>query len=93
VRFTLIGPAFPWRGGIPLLTQPTCTSPHGRRARGPAAHLDRQGPPRLLPAQRHPLSSPEAGVYPTVQEPLSWRNPVQWWRAGRRFGGTSDVII
>ena len=93
MRFTLIGPAFPWRGGIPLLTTDLA---HRLTAAGHAVQLrtwTRQGPPRLLPAQRHPLSSPEAGVYPTVQEPLSWRNPVQWWRAGRRSAAASEVII
>src|SRR5882757_6406644 len=93
MRFTLIGPAFPWRGGIPLLTTDLA---HRLTAAGQAVQLQtwsRQGPARLLPAQRYPLSSPEAGVYPTVPAPLSWRNPLHWWRVGRHSATTSDVVV
>jgi len=84
VRVTLIGPAFPWRGGIPLLVTDLA---HRLAALGHEVRLrtwSEQGPARLLPAQRFPLSAPESGVYPTEPEPLSWRNPVHWWAAGRR---------
>jgi glycosyltransferase involved in cell wall biosynthesis len=52
-----------------------------------------QGPARLLPAQRHPLAAPEAAPFPTVDEPLSWRNPLDWVRTGRRAGAGSDVVV
>jgi glycosyltransferase involved in cell wall biosynthesis len=93
VRITLIGPAFPWRGGIPLLTNELA---HRLTADGHTVRVrtwTRQGPARLLPAQRHPLTAPEATAYPTVQEPLSWRNPLHWWRAGQRAGDASDVVV
>lgn len=47
----------------------------------------------MLPAQRYPLTIPEAVVYPTVQDSLSWRSPATWWRSGRRAGAASDVVI
>ena len=84
VRITLIGPAFPWRGGIPLLTNELA---HRLAAHGHTVQVrtwTRQGPARLLPAELHPLAQPEAEVYPTVREPLSWRNPLDWARTGRR---------
>jgi glycosyltransferase involved in cell wall biosynthesis len=93
VRMTLIGPAFPWRGGIPLLTTDLA---HRLTAAGHEVRLrtwSRQGPARLLPAQRHPLSVPESGIYPTEPEPLSWRNPLHWWRAGRRAAVESEVVV
>lgn len=93
MRTTLIGPAFPWRGGIPLLTNELA---HRLSSRGHTVHVrtwTRQGPARLLPAERHPLSTPEAEVYPAVREPLSWRNPVHWWRTGRRAAAASDVVV
>jgi glycosyltransferase involved in cell wall biosynthesis len=93
VRATLIGPAFPWRGGLPLLTSELA---HHLMARGHTVHVrtwTNQGPARLVPAQRHPLSTPEARSYPVIQEPLSWRNPVHWWRAGRRASVASDVVV
>jgi glycosyltransferase involved in cell wall biosynthesis len=93
MKITLIGPTFPWRGGIPLLTNELA---YRLTAAGHTVQVrtwSRQGPARLLPAQRHPLAAPEASVYPTVQEPLSWRNPVHWWRAGRRSAVESDVVV
>jgi glycosyltransferase involved in cell wall biosynthesis len=93
VRITLIGPAFPWRGGIPLLTNELA---HRLAAAGHVVHVrtwTRQGPPRLLPAELHPLATPEAEVYPTVQEPLSWRDPRHWGRTGRAAGSASDVVV
>ena len=93
MRMTLIGPAFPWRGGIPLLVTDLA---HRLTAAGHEVSLrtwSRQGPGRWLPAQRHPLARPESGVYPTIAEPLSWRNPAHWWRTGRRAGAGSDVVV
>ncbi|GAA0895593.1 glycosyltransferase family 4 protein [Pseudonocardia zijingensis] len=93
MRITLIGPAFPWRGGIPLLTNELA---HRLAALGHTVHVrtwTRQGPPRLLPAERHPLATPEAEVYPTVQEPLSWRDPRHWAHTGRVAAAESDVVV
>ncbi len=93
MRITLIGPAFPWRGGIPLLTNELA---HRLAACGHTVHVrtwTRQGPAKLLPAELRPLATPEAEVYPTVQEPLSWRNPLHWGRTGRRAAAASDVVV
>jgi glycosyltransferase involved in cell wall biosynthesis len=93
VRITLIGPAFPWRGGIPLLTNELA---HRLASRGHRVELrtwTRQGPASLLPAELHPLSTPESEVYPTVREPLSWRNPLHWRRTGERAAVASDVVV
>jgi glycosyltransferase involved in cell wall biosynthesis len=93
VRVTLIGPAFPWRGGIPLLTNELA---HRVTAGGHAVQVrtwTRQGPARLLPAELHPLATPEAEAFPTVPEPLSWRNPLHWGRTGRRAAAVSDVVV
>jgi glycosyltransferase involved in cell wall biosynthesis len=93
MRVTLIGPAFPWRGGLPLLVTDLA---HRLGAAGAEVRLrtwSTQGPAHLLPAQRHPLTSPEAGVHPTLAEPLSWRDPIHWWRTGHRAGAESDVVV
>ena len=93
MRVTLIGPAFPWRGGIPLLVTDLA---HRLAALGHEVRLrtwSEQGPARLLPAQRFPLSAPESGVYPTEPEPLSWRIPVHWWAAGRRAAAESELVV
>ncbi len=93
MRITLIGPAFPWRGGIPLLVTDLA---HRLTAAGHRVTLrtwTRQGPARLLPAQRHPLATPESGIYPTICDPLSWRNPAHWRRAGRRSAAESELVV
>jgi glycosyltransferase involved in cell wall biosynthesis len=93
VRLTLVGPAFPWRGGIPLLTTDLA---HRLTAEGHDVVLrtwSRQGPARLLPAQRYPLAAPESRTYPTAPEPLSWRNPVHWQRLGRLVAAESEVVV
>lgn len=93
MRITLIGPAHPWRGGIPLLTTELAhrLAADGHRVR--VRTWTRQGPARLLPAQRHPLAAPEALPYPTEPDPLSWRNPLDWWRTGQRAAAESDVVV
>jgi glycosyltransferase involved in cell wall biosynthesis len=93
VRVTLIGPAYPWRGGLPLLTNELA---HRLTACGHTVRVrtwTRQGPARLLPAEHHPLATPEAEVYPTVREPLSWRNPLHWARTGREAAAASDLVV
>ncbi|WP_232661058.1 glycosyltransferase family 4 protein [Pseudonocardia sp. TRM90224] len=92
MRFTLIGPAFPWRGGLPLLTSELAFRLEAAEHHVVVRTWSVQGPARLLPAQRHPLQAPESRAFPTVREPLSWRNPLHWRRVGRR-SGTSDVVI
>jgi glycosyltransferase involved in cell wall biosynthesis len=93
LRITLVGPAFPWRGGLPLLVTELA---HRLTAAGHVVRLQtwsRQGPARLLPAQREPLAQPEATPYPAAADPLSWRNPTHWWRVGRRAAATSDLVV
>jgi glycosyltransferase involved in cell wall biosynthesis len=93
VRMTLIGPAFPWRGGIPLLVTDLALRLSAAGHQVTLRTWTRQGPARLLPAQRFPLSTPESGTYPTVRDPLSWRNPVHWRRAGRRSAAESELVV
>jgi glycosyltransferase involved in cell wall biosynthesis len=90
MRITLVGPAYPWRGGLPLLVTDLA---HRLTADGHDVRVQtwtRQGPARLLPTRR--LITPEAAVFPTEPAPLSWRNPVDGWRVGRR-AATSDLVV
>jgi glycosyltransferase involved in cell wall biosynthesis len=91
MRILLVGPAFPWRGGLPLLVTDLA---HRLTAEGHDVEVQtwsRQGPARLLPTER--LTAPEAAVFPTVAGPLSWRNPLHWWRAGRRASAYDLVVV
>jgi glycosyltransferase involved in cell wall biosynthesis len=90
MRITLVGPAYPWRGGLPLLVTDLA---HRLTADGHDVRVQtwtRQGPASLLPTRR--LTTPEAAVFPTEPAPLSWRNPVDGWRVGRR-AATSDLVV
>jgi glycosyltransferase involved in cell wall biosynthesis len=93
MRLTLVGPAYPWRGGIPLLTTDLA---HRLIAAGHQVRLrtwTSQGPGRMLPAQRHPLGRPESHVFPAEPEPLSWRNPAHWRRIGELAAAESDLVV
>ena len=82
MHITLVGPAYPWRGGLPLLVTDLA---HRLTAEGHAVRVQtwtRQGPARLLPTRR--LATPEAAVFPTEPAPLSWRSPVDAWRVRHR---------
>jgi glycosyltransferase involved in cell wall biosynthesis len=91
MRILLVGPAYPWSGGLPLLVTDLA---HRLTAEGHEVAVQtwsRQGPARLLPTQR--LATPEAAIFPTVRAPLSWRNPLHWWRVGRRAAAYDLVVV
>jgi glycosyltransferase involved in cell wall biosynthesis len=90
LRITLVGPAYPWRGGLPLLVTDLA---HRLTADGHQVRVRtwaRQGPARLLPTQ--PLTAPEGTVFP-AEPVLSWRNPVRAWRVGRAAAASDLVVV
>ncbi|HEY3611540.1 MAG TPA: glycosyltransferase [Pseudonocardiaceae bacterium] len=93
MRIALIGPAHPWRGGIPLHTAELA---HRLAAVGHDVRIcswRSQGPARWLPTQRDRLATPEAPPYPASTYPLDWRSPLSWWWVGRRLARQSDVVV
>jgi glycosyltransferase involved in cell wall biosynthesis len=93
MRIALIGPAHPWRGGIPLHTAELA---HRLAAVGHDVRIcswRSQGPARWLPTQRDRLAAPEAPPYPASTYPLDWRSPLSWWWVGRRLARQSDVVV
>src|SRR5215217_1582664 len=90
MRVTLVGPAYPWRGGLPLLVTDLA---HRLTAEGHAVRVrtwTHQGPARLLPTQA--LTTAEGALYP-AEPVLSWRNPVGGWRIGRAAAATDLVVV
>ena len=90
MRVTLVGPAYPWRGGLPLLVTDLA-----RRlaAEGHAVRVrtwTHQGPAGLMPTQA--LTAAEGVVYP-AEPVLSWRNPVGGWRVGRAAAASDLVVV
>ena len=93
MRIALIGPAHPWRGGIPLHTAELA---HRLAAVGHDVRIcswRSQGPARWLPTQRDRLTAPEAPPYPASTYPLDWRSPLSWWWVGRRLARQTDVVV
>ena len=90
MRVTLVGPAYPWRGGLPLLVTDLA---HRLAADGHAVRVltwMRQGPARLVPTQT--LTATEGTVFP-AKPVLSWRNPLGGWRVGRAAAASDLVIV
>ncbi|WTU05555.1 glycosyltransferase (plasmid) [Kitasatospora sp. NBC_00070] len=93
MRITLVGPAHPWRGGIPLHTVELA---HRLSAAGHVVRIcswRAQGPSRWLHTQRALLARPEAPPFPDSSYPLHWRNPLSWWWVGRRLARHSDAVV
>ena len=90
MRVTLVGPAYPWRGGLPLLVTDLA---HRLAAEGHAVRVrtwTHQGPAGLMPTQA--LTAAEGVVYP-AEPVLSWRNPVGGWRVGRAAAASDLVVV
>lgn len=90
MRVTLVGPAYPWRGGLPLLVTDLA---HRLAVEGHAVRVrtwTHQAPARLLPTLA--LTAAEGTVYP-ADPVLSWRNPVRGWQVGRAAAASDLVIV
>lgn len=90
MRITLVGPAYPWRGGLPLLVTDLA---HRLTADGHEVRVltwMHQGPARLLPTR--PLAAPEGAVFP-AEPVLSWRDPVGAWRTGRAVAADLVIVV
>lgn len=94
MRIAIIGPTFPYKGGIPLHTTELA---HRLQAAGHDVQLiswKRQYPGFLYPGeQRLPNGKPELPLFANTTAPLTWYNPLGWWRAGRRLRRYDLVIV
>lgn len=91
-RIAVVGPTFPYKGGI---SQHTTELAHALAARGSRVQLEswkRQYPERLYPGQQR-VSAPEVPVFPVTRYSLSWNDPVGWLRAGRRLRREADLVV
>lgn len=90
---TLIGPAYPYRGGIAHFTE---TLYRGLRARGHAVDVvtfSRQYPELLFPGETQ--YEAKALEHPVPAERLiDSLNPLSWWQAARRVAaGAPDAVL
>lgn len=92
VRISLVGPTYPYKGGI---AQYTTELAHRLTAAGHVVSIEswsRQYPKRLYPGQLT-IDEPEMPTFPTVARTLSWRRPDTWYRVGRRLRGIDAVVL
>lgn len=92
MRFAVIGPAHPIKGGG---AQHATELAHRLAAAGHAVSLESwsaQYPRLLYPGQQF-VDKPEVALFPDTRRQLSWRRPDGWWRVGRRLARTVDAVI
>lgn len=94
MRIAIIGPAHPYKGGIPLHTTELA---HRLQAAGHDVRLiswKSQYPNFLYPGeQRLSASKPEMPLFEHTSAPLKWYDPTSWWRVGRSLRGFDLVVI
>ncbi|GAA3238919.1 glycosyltransferase family 4 protein [Actinocorallia longicatena] len=92
MRITVVGPAFPYKGGG---AHHTTELAHRLAAAGHEVTLlswSAQYPGFLYPGQQT-ISEPEGEPFPATRRELSWRRPDGWLRAGRRLRSRDLVIF
>ena len=91
MRITIVGPAFPYKGGG---AQHTTELAHRLAAAGHDVAIESwraQYPGFLYPGQQT-ISEPEGEPFPGTRRRLDWRRPDGWWRAGRAMR-TADLVV
>ncbi len=93
-KIAIIGPAHPYKGGIAMETTELA---HHLQATGAEVTLyswKAQYPTLLYPGKQFvPADKPERPRFePTVRR-LSWKNPVGWWRLGRRLRHYDKIVF
>jgi glycosyltransferase involved in cell wall biosynthesis len=93
VRIALIGPAHPYKGGGARHTTELA------RWLSDAGHdvvlesWSHQYPAGLYPGGQQTVDVAEGEPFPGTRRELSWRNPIGWWRAGRRLRDRDLVVF
>jgi glycosyltransferase involved in cell wall biosynthesis len=92
VKITVIGPAFPYKGGG---AHHTTELAHRLVAAGHDVTLESwkaQYPSFLYPGQQT-ISEPESTPFPGTRRELSWKRPGGWYALGRRLRGQDLVVL
>jgi glycosyltransferase involved in cell wall biosynthesis len=92
VRIALVGPTYPYKGGI---AQYTTELAHQMSGAGHAVVIESWSHqyPRLLYPGQLTITTPELAPFPRVKRALSWRRPDTWYRVGRRLRGADLVVL
>jgi glycosyltransferase involved in cell wall biosynthesis len=93
-RIALIGPTYPYKGGIALHTTELA---HRLAAAGNDVEIiswKDQYPSFLYAGEQHLKDAqPEITPFEPTTYPLAWYNPFGWWHAGRKLRKKYDQVI
>ncbi|MCW2877970.1 MAG: glycosyl transferase [Sphaerisporangium sp.] len=92
MRISIVGPAYPYKGGG---AQHTTELAHRLAALGHDVVIESwraQYPAFLYPGQQT-ISAPEGRPFPDVRRHLDWRRPDGWVRCGRRLRAADLVVL
>ncbi|CAM3634702.1 glycosyltransferase [Nocardiopsis rhodophaea] len=92
MRITLVGPAYPYKGGG---ARHTTELAHRLAERGHEVVVEswRAQYPSVLYPGRQTIDVPEGELFPDTRDDLAWYRPDGWWRVGRRAGRFSDLTV
>ena len=92
-RITLIGPAWPYRGGIAHFQLATARALAERGHTTDAVTFRRQYPERLFPGKSQLDDGPPPPDQPPAAQVMDPLNPRTWWRAARMVRGDVAVLM
>jgi len=92
VRLAIVGPTFPFKGGV---AQHTTAMAHRLRAAGHTVRIEtwRQQYPTFLYPGIQKLDEPELPVFEPTSATLDWYRPDGWRRVGRALACSQDAVI
>jgi len=93
MRIILVGPVYPYRGGIAHFTEATAHALKGRGHDVTAVTFTRQYPQRLFPGRSQMESRPPVRPVPSVRL-IDSINPMSWFRAAEHvIREAPDVVV
>jgi glycosyltransferase involved in cell wall biosynthesis len=92
VRIAIVGPSYPYKGGV---SQHSTELAHRLAGAGHEVRLESwsaQYPAFLYPGSQT-IEAPEFELFEPTDHTLSWRRPDTWWRLGRRLRSSTDLVV
>jgi glycosyltransferase involved in cell wall biosynthesis len=96
VRVAVVGPSYPYKGGIAAHTTELARQFADRVGPGHEVVIESwaaQYPAFLYPGGRQTVDSADGPAFGAVRRTLSWRRPDTWWRVGRRLRERDLVVL
>jgi len=92
VRIAVLGPTFPYKGGIAQHTTELAWQLAGTGHEVTLLSWSAQFPGWLYPGQQR-IAEPEGRAFPGTTYPLSWWRPDSWWSTGARLRAADLIVV